>query len=228
MKLLTKKNFIVFVVFLNVMTAACQKGPNIPKDTNLPDTNLPDSTNIADSAKTILFVGNSLTYTNDLPDLVSILAREMGIKVLAEMIAYPNYALEDHWNDGQLQNLLNLKHYDFVIIQQGPSSRQDGRTSLVDYGAKIKALCDNHNTKLAFFMVWPAFANLESIDGVIDNYSNAATVNNSLLCPVGYVWKYYFLETSDYSYYGPDMFHPSLKGSQNAAKIILETLFKKP
>jgi hypothetical protein len=184
------------------------------------------ATIFSDTAKKVLFVGNSLTYTNDLPKIVARIAKENGMEIKTEMLAYPNYALEDHWNDRLLQLFIAKNKYDFVIVQQGPSSQMDGRMMLLDYGARIKALCDSNHTKLAFFMVWPAFSNSSGFDGVIQNYTDAATATNSLLCPVGKAWKKYFLETGDYSFYGPDMFHPSIKGSEHAAKVIYETLFR--
>lgn len=177
------------------------------------------------SGTKILFVGNSLTYTNDLPSLVTKYAKTKGYTVQTTMLAYPNYALEDHWNDGQLQKMIAKEKYDFVIVQQGPSSQADGRAMLLNDGKRIKALCDKNNSKLVFFMVWPAKANLHMMDGVIKNYTDAATETSSLLCPVGKVWKEKFA-TGDYSYYGPDDFHPSLAGSQSAAKIIVDTLFQ--
>jgi lysophospholipase L1-like esterase len=73
-------------------------------------------------------------------------------------------------------------------------------------------------------MVRPAFSNFENFDGVIKNYTDAALMTNAILCPVGKVWKEYFLRTKDYSYYGTDMFHPSQKGSEVAAEIIYKTL----
>jgi len=180
----------------------------------------------SNTVKRILFVGNSLTYTNDLPAIITKLAEKKGVKIIAEMLAYPNYALEDHWNDGIIQSLLASKNFDFVVVQQGPSSQNDGRVMLLDYGARIKAECEKFNTKLAFFMVWPAFSNFNNFDGVIKNYTDAAVATNSLLCPVGKVWKEYMTATNDYSCYGPDMFHPSQKGSEKAAEVIYGTLFK--
>lgn len=175
--------------------------------------------------KSILFIGNSLTYTNDLPAIVTRLAKQKGITVTTTMLAKPNYALEDHWNDGELQQLIKDHKYDFVVVQQGPSSQADGRTMLLDYGERIKEICDESKSKLVFFMVWPAKHNLHMFDGVIRNYTDAATITHSLLCPVGSEWKKFFTETSDYSYYGPDGFHPSLKGSENAAAIMVKILF---
>ena len=183
-------------------------------------------TAVSDSVKSILFIGNSLTYTNDLPAMVVALAKAKGIELKTETLAFPNYALEDHWNIGQMQELIKSGGFDFVVLQQGPSSQNEGRAMLLDYGARIKALCDTTKTRVAFFMVWPAFANLQTFDGVIKNYTDAASVTNSLLCPVGAVWKKHFEDTKEYSYYGPDLFHPSPKGTEIAAKVIVDNLFK--
>ncbi len=203
---------------LGIAAGACKKSS--PKQTT------PVVVTGSDSAKRILFVGNSLTYTNNLPEVVVRVGRTRGVEIVAEMLAFPNYALEDHWNDGQLQNLIATKKYHFVVVQQGPSSQMDGGLMLLDYGARIKNICAPPNTKLAFFMVWPAYANFHTFDGVIANYTAAAAATNSLLCPVGQRWKDYFLGSNDYSYYGTDMFHPSFAGTDNAALIIYETLFR--
>ncbi len=182
--------------------------------------------NVVEASKQILFVGNSLTYTNDLPNLVVQLASQEGIKITTKTLAYPNYALEDHWNDGELQQLITKGSFDFVVVQQGPSSQADGREMLFDYGERISALCEVRGAKLVFFMVWPAKVNYHTFDGVIKNYTDAAERSGSLLCPVGSVWKGHFDSTNDFSYYGPDQFHPSLEGSKVAAQVIYETLFK--
>jgi len=172
----------------------------------------------------ILFVGNSLTYANNLPELVKKVGARNDIRIQTDMLAFSNYALEDHWNDGKLQSLIADGKYNYVVVQQGPSSQADGRAMLLDYGERIKTLCDKQDAKLAFYMVWPARANYHTFDGVIANYSVAASQTNSILCPVGQLWKAYFDSTQDFSYYGSDGFHPSLAGSQNAAEIIFESL----
>jgi hypothetical protein len=177
-----------------------------------------------DKAVTILFVGNSLTYANNLPGLVEAQAKERGIKVKSDILAFPNYALEDHWNDGELQKRIANKKYQYVVVQQGPSSQADGRAMLLDYGQRIKKLCDDNNAKLAFFMVWPARVNSGTFEGVIANYSEAAKTTQSLLCPVGKIWSEHFNKTQDYSYYSPDGFHPSEAGSKVAAVVIFESL----
>lgn len=172
----------------------------------------------------ILFIGNSLTYSNDLPALIVKEGLKRDIVVKTEMIAYPNYALEDHWNDGQIQGRIKKGGFDYVVVQQGPSSQSDGRQMLLSYGIKIDEICEQANAKLVFYMVWPAKVNLYTFEGVIANYRNAAEQTESILCPVGEVWKNHFESTGDYSYYSADEFHPSLKGSQVAAQIIADSL----
>jgi hypothetical protein len=173
----------------------------------------------------LLFIGNSLTFVNDLPKLVESIALANGKDASVTTIANGNYALIDHWNDGIIQIYIESGDYDFVIVQQGPSSQPYGRELLFEYGTKISDLCKNNDAKLAYYMVWPSLTYYSTFDGVIFSYTEAANMNNDILCPVGEVWKSYFDETQDFSYYGSDGFHPSLAGSKVAAKIIYESLF---
>lgn len=173
----------------------------------------------------ILFVGNSLTFTNDLPLMVEKRASAWGIPIGTDMLAFPNYALEDHWFDGEMEKLIRTCRYEFVIVQQGPSSQGDGLEMLLNYGSKIKNLCDQYDTKLVFFMVWPAKINYHTFPGVIRNYTEAAGTTSSLLCPVGKAWNQHMDATGDFSYYGPDGFHPSIKGSELAARMLVETMY---
>lgn len=172
----------------------------------------------------ILLVGNSLTYYNELPKRVQERAQEKGKKIGIKTLAYGNYALEDHWNDGLLQKLVESKEYQYVVVQQGPSSQADGRSSLLEYGQRIQALCQENEAQLAFYMVWPSRMYYHTFDQVIENYTVAADSSKAILCPVGAVWKAHFDATQDFSYYGPDGFHPSVEGSQEAARVIVEHL----
>ena len=178
----------------------------------------------SDSKTNILFIGNSLTYTNDLPKQVKEEAKKKGKIIKTKMIAYANYGLEDHWNDGKIQKLIKKNKFDFVIIQQGPSSQAYGRTSLIEFGAKLKNICNQSNSQLVYFMVWPSRQYYHTFEGVIKNYTDAAEENEALLCPVGETWKVHFDTTNDFSYYEIDGFHPSQKGSKVAAQIIVKIL----
>lgn len=175
----------------------------------------------------ILFVGNSLTYTNNLPKLVEISAKEKGIIIETKMIAFPNYALIDHWNDATVQKEIQTKRYDFVVVQQGPSSQDFGKDILIEYGKKYSGLCKENGVQLCYFMVWPSLTHYNTFDGVIKNHRKAAQLNNAILLPVGEVWKAYFDTAENFDYYSADGFHPSLRGSHKAAEVIVNYLFEK-
>lgn len=174
----------------------------------------------------VLFVGNSLTYYNDLPNLVEKQANKLGLKLKSEMVALPNYGLEDHWVEGAVQKLIATERFDLVVVQQGPSSQAEGREMLLNYGEKFNALCKEHKARLAFFMVWPSRAYYHTFPGVIKNYSDAAIETNALIFPVGKIWKAHFDATNDFSFYGPDGFHPSQSGSEKAAEVIANEILK--
>ena len=48
----------------------------------------------------VLFVGNSLTATNDLPAVVGRIARSHGRRLEYRTVEFGGYALEDHWAQG--------------------------------------------------------------------------------------------------------------------------------
>ena len=55
-----------------------------------------------DADLSILFVGNSLTYTNDLPGMLERMLEAYGDvgEVHVESVAFPNFGLPDHWAEG--------------------------------------------------------------------------------------------------------------------------------
>lgn len=67
----------------------------------------------------VLFVGNSLTYYNDLPATFATLYRatEPGTRVDTEMLAQGGGKLRERISDGQLASLLAREHYDVVVLQ---------------------------------------------------------------------------------------------------------------
>lgn len=67
----------------------------------------------------VLFVGNSLTYYNDLPATFATLYRATapGTKVETEMLAQGGGKLRERLNEGQLAALLARQRFDIVVLQ---------------------------------------------------------------------------------------------------------------
>ncbi|HTG49937.1 MAG TPA: hypothetical protein VL915_05545, partial [Gemmatimonadales bacterium] len=82
------------------------------------------ATGLADDAPAgaILFVGNSLTYVNDLPNMVRRVADAAGGGLRVEMAAGPNLAVIDHTNGAtDAMGKISGGRWDAVVLQQGPT-----------------------------------------------------------------------------------------------------------
>lgn len=71
------------------------------------------------SDERILFVGNSLTYYNDVPAMVDAIYSALGQhqQIDTEMLAQGGYSLADHLDKGVLKSVLAGSSYDVVVLQ---------------------------------------------------------------------------------------------------------------
>ena len=172
----------------------------------------------------LLFIGNSLTYTNDLPALVAALGRANGRAVLYEQVAGPNLALEDHWQQGEARHAIARGVWDVVVLQQGPSALPESRTQLVSYARRFATEIRKAGATPALLMVWPSRARRGDFPGVSRSYTAAADAVEGILLPVGEAWREAWRRESRLPLYGPDGFHPSALGTHLAALVIYEAL----
>lgn len=173
----------------------------------------------------ILFIGNSLTYVNDLPAMVGRLARASGAdSVITASVAFPNFSLEDHWNDGRAARRLSRGDWDYVVMQQGPSGGAEGRRVLLDYGARFAGLARLAGARPAIYMVWPAKVRFGDFDRVSETHRIAARELNGVLLPAGEAWRAAWRRDSTLALYGPDDFHPSETGTFVAAVVVVHRL----
>jgi hypothetical protein len=168
----------------------------------------------------ILFIGNSLTYTNDLPSMVCELASFDSSIIISKSITLPNYSFEDHLIDGLIQKEIASGYYQFVIGQQGPSALPESQNLLLRDASIIADQCKKVNSKLILYMVWPASSRSFDHDNVILSYTNAAIQTSSLLAPAGLAWKHAWAIDSNLELYSSDGFHPSVKGTLLSALTI--------
>jgi hypothetical protein len=172
----------------------------------------------------VLFVGNSLTFWNDMPAILGRLLETGGVEPLhLEVVAFPNFGLEDHWAEGTARARIALGGWEVVVLQQGPSATE-GRPSLLEYSDRFAEEIEGVGARTALYMVWPDQSRLFDFDGVADSYSTAAAAVGGLLFPAGEAWRSAWARDADLALYGPDGFHPSLLGSYLAALVMYEQL----
>lgn len=167
----------------------------------------------------ILFVGNSLTYTNDLPGMVITLARMVGdTKLQAASVANPDFALEDHWNQGQVPALLRERRWQHVVMQQGSSALPASQAHLKYWTERFAPLVRESGAEPVLLGVWPQQNRLFDFPNVAMSYTNAAAAVDGLYAPAGDAWTRY----GDYNALYSDGLHPSPRGTYLAALVVLQ------
>ena len=169
----------------------------------------------------VLFIGNSLTYTNNLPLMVEYLTPTVnGETMNAGMIALPNVALDDLWNQGEARTALSSGNWDMVVMQQGPSSQPEWQEHLATWVGRFADEARANGVEPAVLMVWPPEGPDATFEAVISSYANAADSASATLFPAGSAWFDLLSSTSPIDPYGPDRFHPSVEGTYLAALTV--------
>lgn len=66
----------------------------------------------------VLLVGNSLTYTNNLPALLRAVGASQGTLITTETYAAPGGTLAERWRDGKVADALRGRKFDVVVLQE--------------------------------------------------------------------------------------------------------------
>ena len=168
----------------------------------------------------VLFVGNSLTHTNDLPAVVATLARGLGTEIEYSTIAPGGMSLEDHWNAGRVPDEIATGKWDAVVMQQGPSALPESQVNLREWADRLSDLAREHGARPALFTVWPEGYRVNALSDVIASYANAAEAADAELYPAGAAWQLAWSRSPTLPLYGPDSFHPSPLGTYLAALVV--------
>jgi len=176
--------------------------------------------------KHVLFVGNSLTYVNNLPGTVETLAQAAGDTVRVMTVAGPNLALIDHLNGATpVVSAIKLGGWDYVVLQQGPTPAGICRDSLVLWSKMFDSLIREFGGKPAIMMSWPAStASAAAFDAVRTSFEDAAIATNGTFLPVGEAWREALTANPALPLYSNDGFHPSPIGTYLAALEIYERI----
>lgn len=195
------------------LTLACSGSPTAP---GLPS--VPGGTRV-------LFIGNSLTYVNDVPRLVVDVARLAGDSLLATAsVAFPDYALEDHWNEGTAPRALAEHRWEFVVMQQGPSSLPQNRAYLEEWTRRFAPLVRAAGATPVLYQVWPQWSRRFDAPNAFLAYANAAAAVGGRLAPVGAAWDSALTTIDPAALYSGDGLHAAPLGSWMAAVVIYATL----
>lgn len=173
----------------------------------------------------VLFVGNSHTYFNDMPELFARFAAETtGEKPEVVMLAYSGRSLEWHRKEYfSLRFNLLYGNYDYCIIQQAAHPYPPVESTL-EYGKEIIDLCHRNNTVPVVYMTWAEKRCPENQQIMIDTCEKLAKENNALLAPIGRVWQKVRQEHNDIELFYKDGEHAGPYGDFLIAAVLCKIL----
>lgn len=173
----------------------------------------------------ILFLGNSFTYVNDLPAMVAAVAEQAGVpRPVTGMVALPNASLEDLMAEGSARERLRASRWDFVVLQQGPSTQPDSRVHLIEWTRQWAPLIRQTGAEPVLYMVWPGVERVAATEDARVNYRDAARAVAGRFAPVGAGWRLALTAAPSPGVASGDGFHPSVAGTYLAAVVLVAVM----
>jgi Secretion system C-terminal sorting domain len=196
--------------------------------------------------KRVLFLGNSYTYVNNLPQLIADVANSTGDVLIHDNNTPGGFSIGNHLYSTASLNKIMLGNWDYVVLQ-GQSFEFTTPTpeiiSPFPYARKLDSIINAYNApcgETMLYMTWgrkngdtsscpnPLLCTYEGMDSIIHvNYMKLSDTINAVVSPVSAVWKYIRYHYPSIELYQADESHPSLAGSYAAACCFYTALFRK-
>ena len=172
----------------------------------------------------ILFIGNSHTFFNDMPRLVSDMVREAtGGDCESVMLAYGGRSLKWHMSEERFAVRYNLLHggYDYCVMQEVAHPMTDEQETYENV-RKIVDLCRKGGTVPVIFETWCEKRMPEHQAEMNRRYRFISSETGALLAPIGEAWEKAGERAGDL--YWKDGEHASPLGDYLTALVITKTV----
>ena len=178
----------------------------------------------------MLFIGNSYTFYNDLPQMI----RRMSVEAAQPRplqvrdVTFGGASLQAHWQRGEVQKVLASQHWDYVVIQDFSTMPVDNPELTREYVRRVAAAAREAGAQPILYLTWarqarPAMqAQLDSV------YTGLATELHALLAPVGQAWQRALAVVPQPQLFVEDGSHPSYAGSYLAASVFYSLVYGMP
>lgn len=172
----------------------------------------------------MLYVGNSFTFTGDVPRQVSALSKLYGVMVDYDTIMPPGASLSDTMDEAIEKMWEN--NYDYVVFQDY-GAREPAETL-----ADLRILCDEARKTGAIPVLYnPAFAqsngkpDKEAQPFLTSTYERASMLNGAILVNAADAWVYAYDQHPNLSLYAENDYHANNAGAYLTACVFASTLF---
>jgi hypothetical protein len=172
----------------------------------------------------VLFVGNSHTFTNDLPGLVAKLAKAANEErpLLAASEAPGGTSFQMHWNNGRVQQRLTEVKWDLVVLQDQsvmPNlTRSEFEEQTLPFARKLNEVITASGARTVLFMTWGYKHDFVAMQRRADAaYRELTNTLKADLVPVGSAWAKARATRANTELWSADGNHADERGSYLAA-----------
>jgi hypothetical protein len=197
--------------------------------------------------KRTLFLGNSYTAVNNLPQMVADAATSTSDVFIFDSNTPGGYTLQGHTSNATSLAKIALGSWDYVVLQE-QSQRPSFEISQVQvevfpYAQSLNntIVAQNPCAETVFYMTWgrkngdasncasyPPLCTYEGMDDLLNlRYMMMADDNDAIVSPVGAVWRHIRQNYPLLELYQSDESHPSVAGTYAAACSFYTVLFRK-
>jgi hypothetical protein len=201
----------------------------------------------AQITKSALFLGNSYTGVNNLPNLVWNMAENTGDSLIYDSNTPGGHTLQGHSANAISLGKIASGGWDYVVLQEQSQlpSFPDGQvqSDVYPYAARLNDSILKYNpcAETVFYMTWgrkngdasncaswPPVCTYTGMDSLLRlRYETMAANNDAILSPVGAAWRYVRINHPGIELYQADESHPSVAGSYLAALSFYTVLYRK-
>ncbi len=178
----------------------------------------------------VYFVGNSLTFRNDLPGMVvelgGSLDRPMQIK--AGMTARDGMSLERHWSEGEVLRRLREEDWDVLVLQEQSSRLLADPAQTERYLRLFAEVARENGTEVVLLQTWVRADMSEAHERQRESYRKVAKAVNVRLAPIGEAWSRAQAELPGVALHHPDGLHASRAGTYLTAAVLVGMLAARP
>jgi len=187
----------------------------------------------------VLFIGNSYTYFNNLPQMVAGLARaaHQPKQLEAEMVTVGGATLKSLWEGGKALEVLKGGKWDYVVLQEqstlgliqmaNEAPRINDPKTFHEYARRFDAEIKKAGAKTVFYLTWARQNAPQTQAALTDAYLNIAKELNAIVAPVGIAWENALKSNPQLALHREDKGHPTPTGSYLAACVLYATIYGK-
>lgn len=175
----------------------------------------------------VLFIGNSYTYTQNLPQIVSILSQSTSIYLQTRQSTAAGAKLSQHWYEKrglQSKKRIVFEDFDRVVIQDHSLAALDEPDSLFQYGGYFATLARQYGAEPVFYQTWARQHTPQTFHSIQAIYNELAEKHKAIIAPVGVSWQEALHQNPNIKLYTDDGSHPDRLGVFLTALVITKTL----